>query len=69
MIENNGKFYVEVRRIKKSTFETGLEGVKRYMEHIKAEHVLQDAEYFIFVNHVDDVEFEMVEEPVVEATT
>lgn len=60
MFKINDKYYIEKRRIRKTQFEDDLNTVKEYKEYIKADHVLQDAEYFIFVDTVDDIEYEII---------
>ena len=57
MIKYGEKFYILKRQIRKSRF-TELSDVKEYKEYINAEHVLQNGEFYMFVNNVDDVEFE-----------
>lgn len=57
IIQNAGKLYILKRRIRKTVF-TELKYVQEYMKYIHAEHVLQDVEYYMFCNTIDDVEFE-----------
>lgn len=49
--------YIVMRIIKKTTFND-MNDVKDYMEYIHAEHVLQDADKYIFCKKIDDIEFE-----------
>lgn len=57
LIKSNDKFYIVKREIKKSSF-SNMSDVKAYMEFIHAEHVLQDADKYIFCLKIDDVEYE-----------
>jgi hypothetical protein len=57
ILKNNDKLYIVKREIRKSQF-TDMNDVKAYMEFIHAEHVLQDADKYIFCLKIDDVEFE-----------
>ncbi len=59
MIKYGDKFYILKRQIRKSMF-TELSDVKDYKEYIHAEHVLQNGEFYMFVNNVDDIEFEEI---------
>ena len=57
IIQNGGKLYILKRRIRKTIFQD-VKYVKDYMNYIHAEHVLQDAEFYMFCMNIDDVEFE-----------
>jgi len=59
MIESNGKLFQLIRIIKKQEF-TELSHANEYKNYIKCDHVLQDAENFMFCRSVDDIEFEMI---------
>lgn len=59
MIKYGDKFYVLVRQIKKNMF-TEMSHVKEYKEYIHAEHVLQNGEHYLFVNNIDEIEFEEI---------
>lgn len=57
ILKSNDKLYIVIRVIKKSEF-TDISKVKDYMEHIHAEHVLQDNDKYIFCKTIDDVKYE-----------
>lgn len=59
MLKYGEKFYILKRQIKKSIFPE-LSDVKDYKEYIHAEHVLQNGEFYMFVDNVDDIEFEEI---------
>lgn len=59
MIKYGEKYYVLIRQIRKNMF-TEMLHVKEYKEHIHAEHTLQNGEYYLFVNNVDEIEFEEI---------
>lgn len=57
IVQNNNKLYILKRRIRKDIF-TDLKMVQEYKEYIHTDHVLQDAEHYMFCNTIDDVEYE-----------
>lgn len=64
-INHNDKLYQVKRRMLRHNFDAqgkspNLELVKMWHEHLGYDHVLQDQTHFIFVNEIDDVEFEEV---------
>lgn len=69
MIEHNNNLYQVKRRIPRHNFKAkgldpNLELVKMWHEHLGYDHVLQDQNNFIFVNLIEEVEFEEVENDV-----
>lgn len=63
IIQHNNGLYQVKRRIKRHNFrakglDPNLELVKMWHEYLGFDHVLQDQNDFIFVNKIDDVEFE-----------
>lgn len=61
IIESNGKLHLLVRAIDKGQFKSK-DDVKFYMEYIKCDHTLQHQNKYLFVRHIDDIEFEEVKE-------
>ena len=59
---HNDKAYLINRRIPTHNFEKNkqinLEFVKAWMEYLGCDHVLRDQTHFIFVETIEDVEFE-----------
>lgn len=65
IINYNGKLYILLREISKSFIDTRKKGtieevINMYKEAIKAEKILQNNDYYLLVNLVDDVEFEEI---------
>jgi hypothetical protein len=62
------KMYIFNRRIKIERFkargEVDLEFLSKFRDHIKCDHVLRDQTHFLFVNTIEEVEFENVEDNV-----
>lgn len=59
MLKYGEKYYILKRQIRKSIFPE-LSDVKDYKDYINAEHVLQNGEFYMFVDNVDDIEFEEI---------
>jgi hypothetical protein len=57
IVQNNNKLYYLKRRIRKDQF-ADINIVQKYMKFIHTEHVLQDVEFYMFCNTIDDIEFE-----------
>lgn len=59
---HNNKAYLINRRIPVHNFEknkqVNLEFVKAWMEWLGCDHVLRDQTHFIFVEKIEDIEFE-----------
>lgn len=65
IINYNGKLYILLREISKSFIDTRKKGtieevINMYKDAIKAEKILQNNDYYLLVNLVDDVEFEEI---------
>lgn len=63
LYKHNGKAYLIVRkapigRFKIDQHHENMEYVKMYMEWTGADHVLRDQTHFLFVETIQDVEFE-----------
>tara|TARA_Y100001978_G_scaffold169510_1_gene158437 strand:- start:73 stop:261 length:189 start_codon:yes stop_codon:yes gene_type:complete len=58
-IRQGDKLWVLKRKVKKSSF-LDMSSVKGFMEWIECDHVLQDDSHYLFVNSVDDVEYEII---------
>lgn len=64
---HNDKAYLIYRRYPKVKFETSpnmynMELVKMFRDWLGADHVLQDAQYFMFCETIQDIEFEEIDE-------
>jgi len=61
---HNNKAYLVNRKIPVHNFEKNgqihLDFVKAWMEHLRCDHVLRDQTHFIFVETIEDIEFEQV---------
>lgn len=61
---HNNKAYLVNRRIPTHNFEKNgelnLDFVKAWRDYLRCDHVLRDQSHFIFVETIDDVEFEEV---------
>jgi hypothetical protein len=60
---HNGKAYLVIRKVPIGKFEVdyhpeNMEQVKMYRDWVGADHVLRDQTYFLFVETIQDVEFE-----------
>jgi len=68
---HNDKAYLINRRIPTHNFEKNgqpnLEFVKAWMEYLGCDHVLRDQTHFIFVETIEDVEFEEINNEQVES--
>ena len=67
IIEHNDKLYQVKRRIRRNNFDAkgkspNLDLVKMWHEYLGYDHVLQDQNDFMFVNLIDEVEYEDVVE-------
>ena len=65
IIEMNGKLYLLIRTISKEYIDSRKKGTKEevlklWQEGLKADKILQNSTEYIFVNSIDDVDFEEV---------
>lgn len=65
IIEMNGKLYLLIRTISKEYIDSRKKGTKEevlklWQEGLKADKILQNTTEYIFVNCIDDVDFEEV---------
>lgn len=65
IIEMNGKLYILIRTISKEYIDSRKKGTKEevlklWQEGLKADKILQNSTEYIFVNSIDDVDFEEV---------
>jgi hypothetical protein len=63
---HNGKAYLILRKVFIGKFEVdqhpeNMEYVKMYRDWVGADHVLRDQTHFLFVETIQDVEFEEIE--------
>lgn len=55
----NDQYYILFRKIRKSLF-TELSHVNDYKNFLHVNHVLQDTEFYLFCETVDDIQFEEI---------
>ena len=58
-LKQGDKLWVLKRKIRKDRF-LDMEYVKGFRDWIHCDHVLQDDSHYLFVNSVDDVEYEII---------
>jgi hypothetical protein len=58
-IRQGDRLWVLKRKVRKSNF-SDMSYVKAFIEWIGCDNVLQDKNHYLFVNSVDDVEYEVI---------
>tara|TARA_B100000282_G_scaffold35706_1_gene22417 strand:- start:309 stop:503 length:195 start_codon:yes stop_codon:yes gene_type:complete len=58
-IRQGDRLWVLKRKVRKSNF-SDMSYVKGFLEWIGCDHVLQDKDHYLFVNSVDDIEYEVI---------
>lgn len=56
----NDKYYVIVRTVRVDLVNGNMEGLKAWRDLMHCDHVLQQKDMYLLVQHVDDVEFEEI---------
>lgn len=56
----NNKYYVIVRTVRVDLVNGNMEGLKAWRDLMHCDHVLQQGDMYLLVQHVDDVEFEEI---------